>query len=140
MQLWISMEVGPWDLRRGTQTILKLSKPIAQPLPRLHGTEGEVEPERDIDEEAVIKYAKNHLDENKEEAGEPLLPRQELQAVDNQLPEISDAEFEGMIAEAAKRDRERELALPMAFRNSVWQTLKESKDPQEINLQHRQNL
>ena len=119
MQLWISMEVGPWDLRRGTQTILKLSKPLAQPLPRLHGAEGEVEPERDIDEEAVIKYAKNHLDENKEEAGEPLLPRQELQAVDNQLPEISDAEFEGMIAEAAKRDRERELALPMVSKQRV---------------------
>lgn len=119
MQLWISMEVGPWDLRRGTQTILKLSKPLAQPLPRLHGAEGEVEPERDIDEEAVIKYAKNHLDENKEEAGEPLLPRQELQAVDNQLPEISDAEFEGMLAEAAKRDRERELALPMVSKQRV---------------------
>ena len=45
----ISMEVGPWDLRRGTQTILKLSKPLARPLPRLHGAEGEVEPEQNID-------------------------------------------------------------------------------------------
>jgi hypothetical protein len=115
----ISMEVGPWDLRRGTQTILKLSKPLAQPLPRLHGAEGEVEPERDVDEEAMIKYAKDHPDDDKEEAGEPLLPPQEPQAVDNKLPEIPDAEFEGMIAEAAKRDREQELALPMASKQRV---------------------
>ena len=63
----------------------------------------------------MSKYAKDHPDDDKEEAGEPLLPPQELQAVDNKLPEIPDAEFERMIAEAAKRDREQELALPIGL-------------------------
>lgn len=97
--------IGPWDLKRGTQTVL-------QPSNR----DG-VEAEQDEDEKAVLQYAKEHPDEEK---GEVIaVPPKEFQAVDIKPPEMSDAEMEQMIPEAEKRDREFDLALTVASKQRL---------------------
>ena len=118
----ISLEIGPWDLKRGVQTVVQQVKPAEQPLPRLHVSPDGVE--ADLDEEAVKKYAREHPDEDKEDvqAGGALQqPEQphELQAVEERAPEMSDAEMKEAIAEAEKRDREFQTTLPIPVRQRV---------------------
>ena len=47
--LLIGLEIGPWDLKRGTQTVLQPSRPLEHPMPRLHGNKDGVEPEQGED-------------------------------------------------------------------------------------------
>ena len=72
---------------------------------------------QDEDEKAVLQYAKEHPDEDKEEV--IAVPPKELQAVDIKPPEMSDAEMEQMIPEAEKRDREFDLALTVASKQRL---------------------
>ena len=65
----------------------------------------------------MLQYAKDNPDEDKEEV--IAVPPQELQAVDNKIPEMSDAEMEQMIAEAEKRDCEFLSTLPLASKQRV---------------------
>ena len=67
-ELAVALEVGPWDLRRGINTEVKVAKPTEVPLPLLHPPIGGVEPEIE-DEEAkvVIKYAQDHPQEDVDE-------------------------------------------------------------------------
>ena len=126
--LLISMQVGPWDLKRGVQTALQQAKPAGHPLPNLrvsfHGVEGETEP----DEQAVRKYARDEdKDDEKPRAlqsGGELLqqvpqPPQELQAVGERIPEMSDAEMQQMIDDAVKGDREGDVTLPVPSRQKL---------------------
>eukprot|EP00435_Cladocopium_sp_Y103_P025443 s995_g6.t1 len=124
----LSVEVGPWDLKRGVQTVLQQIKPAPQPLPRLHASVHGVEP--DADERAVLQYALEHPDEDRDVAddaragGEPpagSFPPQELQAVDDPVeavPMMTDAEWDEMVANREKRDRE-ETRLPISVRQRV---------------------
>ena len=112
----VSLEIGPWDLKRGTQTVLQPARPLQQPLPQLHPNKDGVEPEQDEDAKAVLQYAKDNPDEDK---GIVEVPPHGLHAVDSKPPEFSDAEMEQAIAEAEKLDREFDLTLPMASRQRV---------------------
>eukprot|EP00435_Cladocopium_sp_Y103_P026788 s4238_g6.t1 len=122
--------LGCWfSHERGTQTVLQQVKPSAQvqPLPILHVSPDGVEGERDADEAAVMKYAKEHPDEDREvedakdaqKGGESLMrvSPHEFQAVE--IPEMPDEEMEEMIAAAEKRDRERETTLPVPSRQRL---------------------
>ena len=61
----LSLEIGPWDLKRGVQTVLQQQvKPGDQPLPQLHTSVHGVEP--DLDEQAVLKYARENPHEDLE--------------------------------------------------------------------------
>ena len=69
-ELAMSLTVGPWDMRRGVYTEMKLAKPPESPLPLLHVPVGGVEPEFDDDEKAVMKYAKENPMEDLEDMAE----------------------------------------------------------------------
>ena len=101
--LLFSLEVGPWDLTRGVQTLLQQVKPSEQPLPLLHVSADGVEAEGDADERAVLKYAREHPDEDRDgtigefQAGgaDPLQAHDaphELQ-VGGEVPMLSDSEM-----------------------------------------------
>ena len=123
----VSLEIGPWDLKRGVQTLVQQVKPSGQPLPRLHVSPDGVEAEGDADERAVLKYAQEHPDEDKEDVQSGGVPQSvpaqphELQAVGNQvaIPEMSDAEFNEAVDSAVKRDRTEDVKLPIPVRQRV---------------------
>ena len=125
----INMEIGPWDLKRGLQTIAQQSKPADQPLPRLRASRDGVEADGDVDEKAVLQYALEHPDDDKDDAGDvqaggAQLPQeshapQELQAVDENIPMMSDEEWNQIVNAQVKRDREQELRLPIPVRQRV---------------------
>ena len=124
--------IGPWDLKRGTQTVLQPSKPLEHPLPRLHANRDGVEAEQDEDEKAVLQYAKEHPDEDKEEV--IAVPPKEFQAVNIKPPEMSDAEMEQMIPEGEKRDHEFDLVRSVASKQRL-------ADPEGVKRsQVKQNL
>lgn len=51
---------------KGSQTLLQQVKTSEQPLPLLHVFADGVEAEGNADERAVLKYAREHLDENRD--------------------------------------------------------------------------
>eukprot|EP00435_Cladocopium_sp_Y103_P023304 s2901_g5.t1 len=122
----LSLEVGPWDMKRGVQTTIQQAKPIEQPLPQLHASVHGVEP--DVDERAVMQYAIDHPDEDLDAPGdvrsggaeppEGSQPPQEFHAVDA-VPMMTDAEWNEMVENREKRDREQELRLPVSVRQRV---------------------
>ena len=127
--LLLSLEVGPWDLKRGVQTLLQQVKPSEQPLPLLHVSADCVEAEGDADERAVLKYAREHPDEDCDGAvgdfqaggADPLQAHDaphELQ-VGGEVPMLSDSEMAEMMEATFKRDRENELKLPVPVRQRV---------------------
>ena len=125
----INLEIGPWDLKRGVQTIVQQSKPAEQPLPRLRVSCDGVEAEADAAERAVLQYAREHLDEDKDDAGDAQaggaqLPQdshapQELEAVDDHVPMMTDGEWHEMVNTQVKRDPEQEVLLPIPVRQRV---------------------
>ena len=67
-ELAVALEVGPWDMRRGINTEVKVAKPAEVPLPLLHPPIGGVEPEiEDEDAKAVREYARDHPQEDVDE-------------------------------------------------------------------------
>jgi hypothetical protein len=127
--LLLNLEVGPWDLKRGVQTLLQQVKPSEQPVPLVHVSAAGVEAEGNADEHAVLKYAREHPDEDRGGAigdfqaggADPLQTHDaphELQA-GGEVPMLSDSEMAGMMETTVKRDRESELRLPVPVRQRV---------------------
>ena len=77
-----NLEIGPLDLKRSVQSTVQQSKPAEQPLPRLRVSRDGVEAEGDADERAVLQYAREHPDEDRDDAGD-------AQAGGAQLPQDS---------------------------------------------------
>ena len=81
----LAMEVGPWDLRRGVHTQMK----VVRPLPAL-GYAPELRGSRDVDidpdERDVLRYARDHPDsdlsdlENRKEGGDIGVPAEAREA------------------------------------------------------------
>eukprot|EP00435_Cladocopium_sp_Y103_P043647 s2238_g12.t1 len=124
----IGLEIGPWDLKRGVQTVVQQAKPMEQPLPQLHVSFHGVEAEGDVDERAVKQYAKDHPNEDVDEVpgdgqegGAPVasIPPHGLQDIGESHPEMPDEEMNEMIAAAEKRDREGDQKLPLPGRPRI---------------------
>eukprot|EP00435_Cladocopium_sp_Y103_P027227 s1603_g6.t1 len=76
-----SEPVGPWKLKRGVNTELKPMQTSQKPLPLLHVPVGGVEPEFvDDDERAVMKYAREHPQEDVDDKNEEQKASEESQA------------------------------------------------------------
>ena len=125
----LALQVGPWDMKRGTQTLLQPSKPAVHPVPVLHTSSHGVQAEHDPEGEAVLQYAKEHPDEDAEEEmdshkGGALsnpadVPPHELQGETGGAVAFTDAEMDELIQATEKRDRETELKLPVGVRQRV---------------------
>jgi hypothetical protein len=125
----LALQVGPWDMKRGTQTSLQPSRPAVHPVPVLHTSSHGVQAEHDPEGEAVLQYAKEHPDEDAEEEmdshkGGALsnpadVPPHELQGETGGAVAFTDAEMDELIQATEKRDRETELKLPVGVRQRV---------------------
>jgi hypothetical protein len=125
----LALQVGPWDMKRGTQTLLQPSKPAVHPVPVLHTSSHGVQAEHDPEGEAVLQYAKEHPDEDAEEEmdshkGGALpnpadVPPHELQGETGGAVAFTDAEMDELIQATEKRDRETELKLPVGVKQRV---------------------
>ena len=88
-----------------------------------------MEAEGDVDERVVLQYAREHPDEDKDYAGDvqaggAQLPQdshapQELQAVDDHVPMMTDEEWNEMVNATVKCDREQEQRLPIPVKQRV---------------------